>query len=273
MMRFLMMISLLLITNFANAFDIYGFIPWRFHTVEGKTYNIDVNANLQHLGVKPVRVIYPRYFLTKDERPDPEKIKRLAQSTVNDQTPISFDIEIGNRFRPETNLPIILETLTLYRKFGGQAPVGIYAVLPQNTYGGNRLNPLKAVLYQKLNQQYKAVADLVDFISPSLYNYDGQDLEAWKKSALFSMQESKKFAKGKPIIPYITATYSKTGKEINKFSLTEEEMQSRLDYLKSLGAKGVIVWQSSGERDVNGKFPSTNFEKGWGKALLKTASH
>lgn len=254
---------------YANDFKVYGFIPWNSYTIEDKTYKLDNNLNLKRFGIEPIRVIYSKYFLTNDQ-PDLEKIKKISQSTNDDKTPISFDIEIGNRFKPQTNLPVILKTLSIYRQFGGKAPVGIYAVLPQNTYGGNRLNSLKVIMYKNLNQQYKDIADLVDFISPSLYNYDGNDLEAWKKSALFSMQESKKYAKGKPIIPYVTGTFAIDLRNPYplRSDLTESDMQQRLSYLKSLGASAVIVWQSSSEKTVTGDPYSLNFNKGWGKALI-----
>lgn len=82
---------------------------------------MDVNKNLKNAGIKPIRVLYPKDFMMTNQQPDSEKIKLIAQSTVYNKTPISFDIEIGNRFKPETNLPVIIKTLQLYKQYGGQA--------------------------------------------------------------------------------------------------------------------------------------------------------
>ncbi len=269
-MKILLTITLFFAFIQTHAFTIYGFIPWQSQISNSKPHKLNINENLEKFGIKKFRVLYHNSFLTDDLKPDIDKIKHIAQSTATDKTPITFDIEIGNRFRPETNLPVIIKTLQLYRQYGGQAPVSVYAVLPQNVYGGKKLSSYKMQMYRNLNKEYKSVAELVDIISPSLYNYDGKDFLSWQLSAYFSMKEAKKYAKGKPIIPYITGTFAVDGKNPYPIrqALSEQDMKRRLQYLKNLGASGVIVWQSSSEKTIEGKPQTIDLGSRWGKALV-----
>lgn len=254
------------------SFDIYGFIPWKTHITTNGSVVSDFGLTKQYItqqGFKPIKVVYHKYFLTNDQ-PDPEKIKKIAEdSKFSPATPISFDIEIGNRFAPKTVLPIVKETLRLYHQYGGAAPVGVYALLPQNTYGG-KLDSGKTVLYTDLNKKYESIAKQVDFLSPVFYNYDQKNIDLWKKSVDFSMAESKKYAKkyNLKIIPYITSTYAEKKDKYYVEQMSEKEMQQRLTYLKNAGANGVIIWESSEgfERSTNGK-PAIDFSKGWAKVV------
>lgn len=263
--------SLLTISN-VYAFDIYGFIPWKTHITTNGSVVSNFSLTKQYItqqGLKPIKVVYHKYFLTNDQ-PDPEKIRKIAEdSKLSPHIPISFDIEIGNRFAPKTVLPIVEETLRLYHHYGGAAPVGVYALLPQNTYGG-KLDNRKTVLYTDLNKKYESIAKQVDFLSPVFYNYNQKNIDLWKKSVDFNMAESKKYAKkyNLKIIPYITSTYAERKEKYYVEQMTGKEMQQRLSYLKNMGADGVIIWESSQgfERSSNGK-PAIDFSKGWAKVV------
>lgn len=267
----------MLLSTIANAnpnFTLYGFIPWEQHVTE-KGENIkdfaETKNYLSKQGIKPIKVIYHRHFLTNDDVPDPVKIKKIAdESKFSPEIPISFDIEKGDNFKPNTVLPIAEKTLDLYHKFGGAAPVGVYALLPQNSYGARRLSNEEAKkTYTDLNKKYESIAKKVDFLSPVFYNYDKKDIDLWKKSASFHMAESRKYAKkyNLKIIPYITSTYTQRKEKFYVEQMTEKDMQERLNYLKNAGADGVILWESSEAYEHNGKKPVLDFTHGWAKAL------
>lgn len=256
------------------AFDIYGFIPWETHvTREGKIVSDyhETRSYIYKQGFKPIKVVYHKYFLT-DNKPDAEKIKKIAEDTKKEPNiPISFDIEIGDRYKPETVLPVVRETLHLYRYYGGVAPVGVYALLPNDTYN-HKLVGSNYNKYIKLNKKYESIAKDVDFLSPVFYNYQKKDVDAWKRTVDFGMLEAKKYAKryNLKIIPYITSTYHEKKDRFYVEQMTRHEMEQRLDYLKQVGADGVIVWESSQGFEIsrNGK-PIIDFSKGWTQAVSK----
>lgn len=261
----------------AQAFTIYTFVPFRYHiNEEGKKIDGYVKAEqaLYKVGTKPIKVLYEKSFLT-DEKPDVEKIKKIVADTkLKPEVPVSFDIEIGNDRKPETILPVVLETLKLYHSLGGAAEVGVYSLLPVSTegelYAAHRIPG-----YQKLNQKYEPIAELVDFISPVIYNYNIRDINKWKAIVDINMSESHKYAKkhNLKIYPYITASYYLPKHDpVTKFRIVEmlsaEEMKDRLDYLKYKKADGVILWESSNTIQSDGDKPLIDFRKSWAKGVV-----
>jgi hypothetical protein len=243
-----------------HPFTVYAYIPW-----PNTTSDI-----LSTFGIKPIKVVYELRFLTQGNI-DQLKIKQLAEETIIEpDIPISFDIELGNRFKPETVIPIIQTILVAYHSYKPKALVGIYATVPQNTYGLNVTN----YSYDKLNAKYASLSEHVDFISPSLYNYNGHDIQSWFKSAQYNMREAKKYASNKPIIPYISPIYRlgssndvKNGTIVEE--LDEKAMQKRLQMLYDLGAAGCIIWVSSQDRKENGQILQFAHDSGWGKAVVE----
>ncbi|MDR7016957.1 hypothetical protein [Acinetobacter sp. 3657] len=264
-------------SSLANAFTIYTFVPFRYH-IDQNGKKVDGYAKAEQAllatGTKPIKVLYEKYFLT-DGKPDIEKMKKVVADTkLNPEIPVSFDIEIGNDRKPETVLPVVLESLRLYHRLGGAAEVGVYSLLPVSTegelYTGKRLEG-----YQKLNQKYEPIAELVDFISPVIYNYNIRNINIWKSIADVNMKESHKYAKkyNLKIYPYITASYYLSKKNpITRMRLVEllsdKEMKDRLDYLKSKSADGVILWESSNTVENDGEQPVVDLRKGWAKGVI-----
>lgn len=272
MKKFIGLVSILF-TSQAYSFDLYNSVSWESHkNKSGKVVQSydDTRRFINAQGMKHIRVFYHNSFLT-DGKADSDKIKKIAiLSRQNPEFPISFDIEMGNNNKPETVLPRVIEVLDLYRKHGGKAPVGVYALLPQNTHGGKNAanNPQK---YITLNKQYEIIASKVDFLSPVFYNYD-QDYNTWKKSVDLGMSEAHKYASkhNSKIIPYFSISYfvrEKSGRVKYIVPLDQNETIKRLTYLKAKGADGLIIWDSSRYREISGKKPTADTNQGWLKGV------
>lgn len=260
----------LIINSKAHSFDIYTFVPWKYYLEKNElnqTKNLD--DYLTKFGTKKAFVIYPNAMFTKDN-PDPVKISKIAKlSQENPNALISFDIEIGNKMKPETILPTVEKTLNLYHKNNGNKLVGVYGLLPQNTVGSN----FKESKYSQLNEKYKSIASLTTVLSPVLYNYDGENFEKWKVSADFAFKETQKYSKTHKIIPYLSPIYKVKRRKDNPKGfiikqLSENDMKKRLDYLKSLNADGVLIWESSQSIEFDRSSPIFNPYTGWGKAVI-----
>lgn len=220
--------------------------------------------------MKPIRIFYEnKYF--KNGAIDLNKIKKIALEAARfPRVPISFDMEFGNRFKPETIIPRVKTILHAFRRYNSVSLIGLYALIPQNTYGLK----MKTLSYKRHNSQYDSLVNEVDFISPSLYNYQGHDFNHWLINARFTMNQAKQYKQAKPIIPYISpivrlgaSNKAKNGNLVEV--LSEEEMSQRLHALQRLGASGCILWASSQDRTKDGEFPQFDPARGWGKAVVE----
>ncbi|MDM1337019.1 hypothetical protein HXZ93_13560 [Acinetobacter pseudolwoffii] len=257
------------------AFDIYGFIPWSIKDGNKIISNqAVVKDDLAEKGIKYIDVVYHNRMLTNG-LVDNEKIKEIALES-KPEVPISFDLEIGNRNKPETILPSLLAIIDLYHAYGGKAPIGVYATLPQNTFGGSKLTTKREAQLVQLNKQYEIIAKKIDFLSPVFYFYDGNDLDNWKKSVDFGMRQSHLYAKkyNLKIYPYITNSFRNSPKNPQTQGWTielldQKQMLNTLCYLKTKGADGAIIWASSQVVDANGVKPVINVQAPWFKGVQK----
>ncbi|WP_352258750.1 hypothetical protein [Psychrobacter sp. TB55-MNA-CIBAN-0194] len=254
------------------CFDVYTFVPWKYYLEKGELHQTkNLDDYLAKNGTKKAFVVYPKAMFTQDS-PDPVKIREIAKlSQKNPDALISFDIEIGNKMKPETILPTVEKTLSLYHKNNGNTLVGVYGLLPQNTVGSN----FKESKYTQLNSKYANIAPLTTVLSPVLYNYDGEDFEKWKISADFAFEATKKYSNTHKIIPYLSPIYKVKRRTDNPKGfvikqLSESDMKKRLDYLKSLNADGVLIWESSQSIEFDRSQPIFNPYTGWGKAIIDT---
>ncbi|MCE6237779.1 hypothetical protein [Acinetobacter pittii] len=278
MKRYITISILLSFSTFSHSLEVYQYIIWNQYIDQtGKL--ISGNKKFQNFlamnKLKPIRVIYHDKFLTHG-RPDPQKIKMIADvSKKYPHIPISFDIEIGNKFKPQTILPIVNQTLDLYHQYEGAAPVGVFAVLPQTVFGSESMDQMTKKKYLKLNQKYEEIAKKVDFLSPVIYNNWFRDFGEWRKRTDHQLSESKKYASkyNLKVIPYFSSSY--LDKDFFKnhiiYSLTEQEMKQRLDYINSKNVDGIIIWDSSIGVLSNGEKPTFDINKGAAKAIIDFA--
>ncbi|MDQ8954037.1 hypothetical protein RFH42_13875 [Acinetobacter rudis] len=276
-MRILLIFILICFSNLAYSFDIYWRVPWELMEKSQIITNNDViQQHLSEFGLKKIDVIYHNRMLTNGVV-DPDKIKKIVDdSNKNPEIPISFDIELGDRFVPSTVIPTINQVIDLYKEYGGKAKIGIYATLPQQTYGGKNLDDETEKKYIQLNKQYESLAEKIDFISPSFYFYDDEDINLWKKSVDFNMKQSRVLAKkyNLKIYPYITNAFIKSKVDpITKGwlikPLSDQQMFDTLEYIKSQGADGVILWNSSNVLEQDGKKPVIDLNSSWFYGIRK----
>ncbi|MEB6481007.1 hypothetical protein [Acinetobacter vivianii] len=282
MQKFFVLSLFLSLSEKTYAIDIYQYIIWKRYSDEsGQIQNVSTNEFQKFLGkkrLKPIRVIYHSGFLTNG-KPDPQKIKQIAAvSQKYPHIPVSFDIEIGNKFKPQTVLPIVNQTLNLYHQYGGAAPVGVYGILPQSIFGSEYMHKNIEKEYISLNKNYESIAQKVDILSPVIYNLWFRDFNEWKRRVDHQLSESQSYAKkyNLKIIPYFSSTYldKKYFKNRNNiiYPLTEQEMTQRLNYIRSKKVDGVIIWDPSGGILSNGNKPVFDINKGAAKAILDFAN-
>lgn len=258
------------------SFEVYQFLNWHYlKTPTGEMkYSKEVAGYddiLTSIGMKKMNVIYAVDILTNGQA-DPEKIKKIVKTTkINPNTPICFDIEIGTASKPQTNLPVILDSLNMYHQYGGKAPIGVYGVLPQRT-PNKIMSDKQKNDFTSLNKKYEEIAKKVDFLAPTLYFYSLQDMKVWKDKALFNIQEAKKYARQYDLKIYPFISMTNWDIQNNKFYVTpisEKNMTESLSFLKSTGANGVIIWESGSSRNSHDKMPAVfDMNKGSFKSVV-----
>lgn len=258
----------------ASAFEVYGFIPYHSRLENGTIIKgAPSQAWFMRLGIKPIHVVYDNKILVFPKSKNAKNNAKLSRDKVQDVANasrdkeiniVSLDMESWDRFDIDTPSKII-ETISAYRNAHPEAVIGLYATVPQNTYAWSQA---KVKQYDEINDRYSKVAAEVDYLSPSLYNYNGADFEQWLEGAKYNIEAARKYSTSKKIYPYITPEVRDGG--ATRW-LSYGEMAERLQALRALGADGCIVWASSRSRDSSGEAPVLDPAKGWLKAVADAA--
>ncbi|WP_321814858.1 Ig-like domain-containing protein [Paraburkholderia sp. J69-2] len=271
----------------AKAFTVYEFLKLKQYQ-DASGVNTISDTWFEGLGITPLNLLYssklvtcPLTSCTDEYTVDTTKIATAAASADSTGAiPVSLDLEVWDtkRFYPttatgngQTIVQNLTEALTDFKADNPSAVVGLYAEVPQNTFGWSSTT---ATTYDALNPQYAAVAALVDYYSPSLYNYgyDGTSTgdTDWNSAAVYAVEQSRAFdtlnGTSKKVLPYITPVWtdSSNASEI----LTYDQMMYRLKALKSAGADGCILWISSSQIDPStGSLLVIDTTAGWFKAV------
>ena len=254
-----------------KPFHIYGYIAYGGYMQAGRKINASFKELQEYLhpgGIQKLNLIYEGRLLDypdgdkKNGIPDMDQIQRLAKEAAYEPgIPVSLDLEGWNRFDVEKTPQRLIAVINAFKKVNNISPVGLYATVPQNTYGYSAgINK-----YDKLNKEYTEVAASVDYFSPSLYNYNGSDTGAWNKAAVYNIEACRKYKyPSKKILPYITPEIKDKGVT---GLLSYDEMMNHLQTLYTLGADGCLIWTSSQTRDVNGNKIYVDVNTGWAKAV------
>jgi len=255
----------------SSAFEVYSFLPYPptpSSDQQSKSFSSTVLQSNPSL--KKIKIIYENELLSTPQadnspasRINKVKIQNAALKYKNLGVKFfSLDIESWNRFDPKTP-SLYLQTLKIFKEAYPEATVGLYSIVPQNTYLWTE-NKLSS--YDEINARYVDVAKTVDYFSPSLYNYSGDDFSSWVKSAKYNINAARNYDPYKKILPYITPEVQQSG-AIRL--LTYEEMKARLEVLSQLGVDGCILWGSSRSRISDGSRPTLDPQAGWLKAVIE----
>ncbi len=275
----------------AKPFSIYEFLKLKQYQDASGTHSI-TDAWFESERIAPLNLIYssklvtcPLSSCTDEYDVDSTKIAIAAEAADSTgKTPVSLDLEVWDtkRFYPsvatgngQTIVENLSEALQLFKADNPGAVVGLYGEVPQNTFGWSSSTE---ATYSALNPQYASVAALVDYYSPSLYNYNYDGTATgdanWSSAASFAVSQSRAFdtlnGTSKKVLPYITPVW--TDSAGTEHLLTYDQMTFRLDALRAAGADGCILWISSSQVDPStGALLVIDTTSGWFKAVLDFA--
>lgn len=254
-----------------KLFKVYAFIPYAGY-MQGSTAVPAKFDKLQDylatLGIAKYNLIYESRIT---DYPDGNKTHGVINRSKLDPLAklasaepgviVALDLEGWNRFDTLHTPAKLLNAIGAFKEIDPAAQVGLYATVPQDTYG----YPKDTAFYNRLNKAYSSVAAAVDYFSPSLYNYKTTDNQEWKKGVVFNLEACKKYGyPDKKILPYITPEVNVNNE---RRMLDYSEMMYRLQTLYDLGADGCLIWGSSGMRDAAGNRIIVNENEGWLKAV------
>jgi hypothetical protein len=276
----------------SRRFCVGEFLPFRsYRDISGVVHTsrdyVDV-AWFESLGLLPFNVVYSSRFLDGtglDATLNAEKLRKIALH-ASPAYPVSLDAEEWDEKRFTPSAPIsngksivqnLVDVVRTFKLANPGADVGLYSEVPQNTYG---FTDNTEAVHDKLNPQYAEVAALVDYYSPSLYNYryDGTPAgdQRWVRAVAYAVQACRILDRinhtSKPILPFITPAW--TDAEKNTRYLSYEQMVWRMQMLMRLGANGCILWLSSSAKEADGSEALVlDPTQGWLKAAVDTAHY
>jgi hypothetical protein len=276
----------------ARGFSVAEFLPFRSYrdnagVVHTSAGYVDA-AWFESVGLLPVNVVYSSRFLDGTglrAELNADKLRAIAR-TANHAYPVSLDAEEWDVNRATPDAPTLngksivqnlIDVVSTFKQANPAIDVGLYSEVPQNTYG---FTASTSVAHDKLNPQYAAVAALVDYYSPSLYNYHYDGTPAgdrlWARAAAYAIQACRTLdginRTNKPVLPYVTPAWTDSDK--NSHYLSYEQMVFRLQTLQRLGASGCILWLSSSAKEPDGSAGLVlDPNQGWLKAAVETARY
>ena len=229
-------------------------------------------ANKPNLAAFGMSAVYltDREFLASsgsyydDTKPNETRTRALARKVANLNVPLILDIEnwcIDIRKAPlnevQANLAKFMRLIDWLRNERPGLKIGFYGLLPQGDYwtpymyltAQERMNePWWAGNYPRFRQAYldwqaandflRPLAERVDFLCPSLYTYY-DDRDGWRKFALASIQEAKRY--GKPVLPFVWPEYHDSNPTLRYTALPVDYWSMQLSFLRQ-HADGVVMW-------------------------------
>ena len=138
-------------------------------------------------------------------------------------------------------IPHFLKVIDLWRKAYPNKTVGFYGEMPHRDYWRAKYGESGKETYdawQLENEAMFPVADVVDYIYPSLYTFYN-DVEGWKKYAIHNLMESKQYRK--PVIPFLWPYYHNSNTALVGQYIGDDYLRSELELVLTY-CDDVIIW-------------------------------
>lgn len=202
-----------------------------------------------------------------------DSLKALAQRDYQSgsSSPVFLDIESWsfNNQDISTTINKFISVINLYKENNSNSPLGFYGVIPQTKFQWTDIATTSLFdAWQATNDQLVPIVNKVDFFAPSLYNrkIDEPD-DDWKRFSQANLSEVKRLNTNKPVYAFMSPQYT-----LDHSFLTGTKWLNELEYLKTIGYDGVIIWTSN--KDVNGNIIDFNLasQNDWWSATLQFVS-
>lgn len=179
----------------------------------GVTQAMPTQAKVQQVAQSIDPVLYPLVMLDVEHWPMPANVQNL--------------VTIGQWFKAALPSGV---------KFG------FYSMAPIRDYWRS-LNPASQDFknWQADNTKMQPLANVVDVLFPSLYTFY-PDRAGWVKYATANVNEAKRIAGGKPVIPYLWPHYHESNAAMQGAALLGSYWRLQLDQVQSLGLTSAVIW-------------------------------
>lgn len=210
------------------------------------------------MGFSPIEVVYEQDFYSshrkiKDRAEINEKYLAKVEDRLSNLTKkyVVLDIEqwlVGWEKKDQQSRQVIVnryvETISRIKKQVKAKEVGYFRVVPAWINPKKNAKSIQRALDLE-NRLRKPIADEVDIIYPSLYTYHS-DPEKWKKWAFRTLNEAKKIAPGKKIIPFLMPRFHPSSKRIinHERKIPADYWRMQLDFVFEY-ADGVVIWDGA----------------------------
>jgi len=158
-----------------------------------------------------------------------------------------IDIRIDSTADVEAGARFYINHITALKNSAPDILFGYYGIGPLRDYWSPVSGLAEDIaLWQAANEAISGVFDAQDILFPSIYTfYDDQ--EGWRKYASANIAEARRIAKGKPIFPFVWNAFHPST-VLAGTALDYDYFYMELNYLKSLGVNGIVLWNSPVEQ-------------------------
>lgn len=206
--------------------------------------------DLSGYNIKKIPILYEaNLFSSKGENAYPtNKNLNNVVNIINDSSSDKVVIDI-ERWPLKGQPSVVKKSLEKYKRALNDIRLkspdhyfGYYGTPPVRDYWRAVSNPASTIYksWQKDNDSLQDFADSVDILYPSLYTFYN-DIEGWKKYALAQIKESRRLAKGKPVIVFLWPQYHNSNKILDKKYIARDFWREQLELVRQ-NADGVILW-------------------------------
>lgn len=231
-------------------------------------HEVGAPSDPEALGLIHLDLIYQSAFLPgssgsqgQDDRTRPTT-SRIRNAVSNAARIFVPDIELwwpkpGNGTDPTddaaiANFEFVSNEINLVK---GNKIWGWYSTLPQRSYfapvrGGSLFDR-----WQNSNNRLRGIANLVDVMFPSIYMFDSlRDPNDWVRYAIGNIEEARRLAPNKPIVPFLWPWYHSAGTDPIEAEIIELQLKTCLD----AGCAGACIWATNQQRKA-----SASIHKDW----------
>ncbi len=210
--------------------------------------------------------------------PDETSFKEVVRTAQNQDsvTPIAFDFEAWDWACTDTagnpsDTPKKFETLVKWtREAAPKLKIGFYQIPPITNFWDAQLPETdpKYMAWQKNNDCYKPLANMVDILFPSLYTFydetsdkyfEGGHIGGWLKYATANIKEARRLS-NKPVYPFLWMQYHDSNPTAGLNLIPGPFWKLQLETMQKL-ADGLVIWGSISKTSSLQKFESLTWDE------------
>jgi hypothetical protein len=202
------------------------------------------------VGMAPILVASNGFWKGDDDsKPDETACRQFARESCKKYSKIvididrwAFDTRCVSKQDAQAGIDKILQIVRWMKNEQPKLQIGFYGFPVHSDDSPSACGDIKIKTWKSANDFLSAIADVVDFISPSLETFY-PDVRDWVANANATILEAKRF--GKPVLPFLWNRYQVSNLQFR----SRDYWRTQLQTVRESGVEGVVLWDWFGFSD------------------------